>query len=79
MVFQKTELRKADRTVGVDCNIFYPRIKYITVNPNRKVSLSKQFFQAFTFADQILPGSVFFICPLALSHFPWFFSRFGHK
>ena len=36
---KKTELRKADRTVGVNCNIFYP--KYITVNPNRTVSLSE--------------------------------------
>jgi len=32
--------------------------KYITVNPNRTVSLSKfGIFQAFAFVDQILPGS----------------------
>ena len=39
---------------------------YITVNPNRTVSLSEfSFFQAFAFADQILPGSgtLFLICP----------------
>ena len=42
-----SELRKADRTVVVNCNIFSCNIfymltgKYITVNPNRTVSFSK--------------------------------------
>ena len=44
---------------------------YITVNPNRTVSLSEfSFFQAFAFADQILPGSGTFnlsVGPLSLS------------
>ena len=46
-------------------------IKYITVNPNRMVSLSKfSFSQAFAFADQILPGSGTFdlsVGPFSLS------------
>ena len=44
---------------------------YITVNPNRTVSLSEfSFFQAFAFANQILPGSGTFnlsVGPLSLS------------
>ena len=39
-----SELRKADHTVGVNCNIFS---KYITVHPNRMVSLSE-----FSFLDK---------------------------
>ena len=70
----ETELRKADRTVEVNCNILsnissgslkklgraWRNIgKYITVHPNRRVSLSEfSFFKlAFAFADQNPPGS----------------------
>ena len=46
-------------------------IKYITFNSNRTVSLSEfSFFQAFAFADQILPGSDTFdlsVGPFSLS------------
>ena len=46
-------------------------IKCITANPNRTVSHSKfSFFQAFAFADQILPGSGTFdlsVGPFSLS------------
>ena len=53
----KTELRKADRTVGFNCNIL------IQLTP-------KVVFQAFAFADQILPGSGTFdlsVGPFSLS------------
>ena len=45
-------------------------IKYITVNPNRTVSLSKfSFFKLLHLLIRSYQVPVLFICPMALSHF----------
>ena len=64
---EETELRKADRTVGVNCNIFSNIssgrawrniVKYITVNPNRTVSLSKFTFLVYCLVSVSTQGAL---------------------